>query len=1680
MRYVRGFICAIVLLFIHPAVWSEASLKPGNAAYLANPIASLEAEGGLAWPEYPSSEDIFSLPIFPEPLVPLGQAPTPEDNQGLLAALKRFQQRTTIEDVSPLTDYLVQHPNSPWRVALLSNLGNLYYQSGYFSKALDTWEAVWQAGKDEKNPAGKALVDHAVGELARMHARIGHVERLKVLLKELDGRTLTGSATEYVVGAREGLWRMEHEPGTSFLCGSKALGNVARALNRQGVDMAAIDNARSGPRGFSLQEVQDLAKAAKLPYRMAKRKPDAALPLPAVAHWKVSHYAALVGEQNGLYHLKDPTFGEDLWISKAALEHETSGYYLIAANGKLPEGWEPVSGDEAKTIRGMGNTGSGCPTCTGSDSNSDGGDDSSCPMAGYDFLTMTASLRVSDTPIQYTPALGPKINFRVTYIHREAGQPANFNFSNLGRKWTHNWLAYVEDTPSNPSADVILHRAGGGSDVFTGYDTVTRQFALNPKYQDILRRSQNNPAVYRRLLADGGQEVYAQNGPSAGATRQVFLSQVIDPQGNAVKLGYDAKRRLVSLTDATGNMTKLAYNDATDAYKITRVTDPAGRFAAFAYQYADYAGNPCDPKQAGCKADKLSAITDPAGIVSSFRYNYGSDFMNTLTTPYGSTRFDFGESYNGATGPRRWLMATDPLGHRERLDYLHNAYGIASFDPSGLVPQGMGTVNQYLNYRNSFYWDKNATAQACRFGANTQCDYTKAKLMHWLHGSGSGFNITQDVLESEKMPLENRVWYNYPGQDPNDSNGFVHVGSLDQPSAVGRVLDDGTTQLSQYAYNAKGLPTQATDPLSRTRFYEYAANQIDVLRIWQKAQDSCDVPGGVKKGCDLIAEYKYNSQHRPLSYKDAAGKTTQYTYNDFGQLTKIINPLGEASQFAYIEKTADPNYRRLAKISRAGKTLASFSYDAAGRVKTATDAGGFKRSFAYDDLDRLVKITYPDGTSDARAYALHKLDLKSETDRLGRTTQYAYNAIRQLTQIIYPKNPGDPDRIVKLDWCGCGALNSLIDPEGQVTRWSHDLQARTTGKFYPGNRSAIPDEAYGYENATSRLRQVFSQNNPGPALVTEYSYDADDQLHSINYDVAVVKPKATPAVSFQYDSVYPRLTAMTDGLGETRYSYYPPGVLGAGQLKDENGPWKNDTLHYSYDALGRQSSRAIDGKGQRQFAYDALARLAGETNPLGKFSYGYLGATPQLSEIATLLPSSQPGLRSVFSYADNLRDRRLQRLQHRFGKAQTVLASYGYDYDTVGNITRWSQQQKGQPLFEADYQYDAIDQLTEVIPVGSAAGSHYLFDYDLAGNRVEAAVDGQSVAETSNELNQLIQRGAGGSYQYDGDGNRITDSAKHRQYAWDGAGRLLSIADANAPGKHSDFSYDGLGRLRVIKEYQNAAVKSEKRYLWCGLERCEERSQSNAVLKRYFSQGEARGVTALYYSRDHLGSVRELTNAAGAVQAQYRYDPWGQVTKLAGNLDGDFRYTGHYYHAPSSLHLAPFRAYEAGTGRWLSRDPMFLSGGDVNLYAYVLNDPANAIDLLGLQGSSTYTQNVPAGQTQQTPAGNIVTTTPGGGAIVQTPSGQTILLSPNSSHVIGGESINTRSNGGQGQSGTAGTGDGSSSSSSARGKVIWHEPPYDKPKPTQEPKREKKVSCKIVGMGGQKTDGPSFPDLTGE
>jgi RHS repeat-associated protein len=1519
-------------------------------------IAAFIAPTSVAvFSDAPTDQEISHARVFEEPLIPIGGKTSRDQNRLLAQALSAYLKAGRSSDVTPFTHFLEKFPRSAWRAALSTNLGIVYRKTGYFSKALEAWEDAWKLAKDQTAPEARAICDRAAGELAELNSRLGRYERLEPLFAEMGNRDVRGPATEKLLGAKQGLWLMQNKPEDAFRCGPMALARIKDLSNPSDSANEKIRISRSTAKGMSLSQVCDLSQDLELNYKMAKRQPASSVIIPAVVHWKAGHYAALVKESDGRYLIQDPTFGDEIWVDRAALDEEASGYFLVP-DKPLPEGWAIVSTAEGEKVWGKGNTGSSDPDRVSSKDRKDP-DNDGCNgpgMAYYNVHSLLVSLNLVDTPVGYTPPLGPAVKFRVTYNQRDANQPSIFSYSNLGAKWTFDWLSYVTDDPANPAAAARLYARGGGVEPYTGFNGSTQSYALQPDSHTLLVRT--SATSYERRFVDGSKEIYDLPDGASAFPRKVFLSRVVDPIGNSISFSYDSSLRLIAVTDAIGQVTTLSYTLSADPLKITNVTDPFGRFAMFDYN----------------ASGQLTKITDTAGITSQFGYGNG-DFINTLTTPYGDTTFTYGDTANGgAEGTTRWLEIVDSAGAHERTEYRDAAPGIANSEP--VAPTGMSLFNTALTARNSFYWDKKAMQE-------TGGIYPKAKIIHWLHTAD--VNVTSGVVESQKAPLENRIWNNYPGQ-PN----VYTAGTLDLPSKTGRVLDDGTTQLSQFEYNSLGKVTKSTDPAGRVTAYVYDTNSIDLLEVRQQT-------GGIN---ELLASFTYNTQHLPLTATDASGQTTTFTYNTAGQIKTITNAKNEVTTYNY-----DTNGYLRNIVGALPGAIASFTYDGFGRLRTTTDSEGYAVTVDYDaigsdptkTLNRVAKVTYPDSSYEQVTY--DRLDPEWTRDRLGRWSRKFYDSLRHVVATQDPLN-----RIITYDWCGCGSLEGITDSKGHTTSWARDIQGRVTDKFYPDRTSTH----YTYENTTSRLKTITDAQSQN----TNYTYFVDNDLQQVSYTNAI---HTTPSLNYTYDPNYNRVATMTDGNGVTTYTYNPvtsPPSLGAARLQAADSPLNNDTIIYSYDELSRVSNHSINGAANAaSVQYDSLGRVQNVTNPLGIFNYSYVNSTGRVDHVD--YPNGQE---TQYAYFDNLGDQRLKQIKN-LDPSRAVISQFDYTYNPVGNISAWTQANSGATNPRRyDFGYDSADQLriaSLTDTVAQTALNQYNYDYDPAGNRTNTQVGNAITILSANNLNQITSQSSGGkmhfrgtlnepatvtvggnpanvdaqanfdgvanvnvgtntvavvatdvsgnartnNYQvnvpsgvnstllYDLNGNLTSDGNK--TYEWDAANRCTAT---NQGAHRTEFTYDGASRRVKIVEKDNGSVTGTKQFVWCGSEMCEERDGSNLVTKRYYPVGTQVAGVAYFYTRDHLGSIRELADSNGVVRARYDYDPYGIRTKLSGDLDADFGFTGYYVDSQyPDLTFPTLRIYSANSGRFLSRDPIEEKGG-LNLYGYVGNNPSRNVDPLGL------------------------------------------------------------------------------------------------------------------------------------
>ncbi|MEJ0062753.1 MAG: RHS repeat-associated core domain-containing protein [Alphaproteobacteria bacterium] len=1492
-----------------------------------------------------------------EPLVAT-RPPTTRETEEIDVAIEDFRQSSAqpsvdvTESHAPLIAYAEAHPHTAWSAAVQTNLGLAYYRGGYFSRAFTAWTAAWQEGRAATQPQAKALIDRAVGELARMHARVGHEEELKALLTDIGDRPISGSATEMITGAREGAAQMHNKPGEAFLCGSKALVNLLMSRKADLNKIGFIGEVKSGPHGFSFDQVAALADKAELSYRLVHREPGQEIPVPSVVNWKVKHYAAIVSEDNGRFHVKDPTFGGDLLISRNAIDAESSGYFLVPTDAVQDRKWRTVDivSPEARQVYGMGYTSSsqsGTTVPYGTKINADSGVSAEAPtaapkcthgMCGANAHSMAVSLNLTDTPIGYQPQKGPGVFVSLTYNQREDSQPATFGFFNVGPKWTMNTLSYIEDDPTSAGSSVSRYVAGGGSVNYFGYvgsyvpitySSTTGLFTPEETTQAVLKRvpATGTLTQYELNFPGGGQHIYAAVDGATTSPRRVFLTQIQDAWGNALTFTYDGQLRLTTITDATGRDTTFSYG-ATDPLLVTGVEDPFGRTVALAY---DGSG-------------RLDSITDVIGITSSFSYD-GGGLVDAMTTPYGTSSFVFGTNTDPYGNPTtRYLEITDPMNFTERLEYRHEAPGIASRDDEAIIPESAAypfpsfyyffySNNFYTNHeRNSYFWDKHVYPT---YGTGGGKDYTKALRMHWLHNTSGQ---TAPIVETVKYPLENPVWFNY-------LDGYIRAtGSIDKPASVARVLDDGTTHLIATDYNVIGKPLTVTDPLGRTLKFTHAVGGVDTTKVERQVSST---PTWV-----TLAQFGSYTNHQPGTYTDAAGEVTNYAYNADGQLIYSTDALNQTTFREY------DGYGRLTRVTvpyavafgsvtygttnALAATKESYSYDAYDRIGTLTDSEGRAETYSYNALDMLTQVTYPDSTTDIYTYdSTRKLNLNSHTDRLGRTTSYTYDNNQRLLSVTEPITSAPLSRTTSYTYYDNGALHTLTDANGNVTTWDIDVQSRPTVKTFPDSTT----ETYAYENTTSRLKSV----TDALGQIKTYTYNTADELTGIGYTNEV---NSTPDVTFAYDTWYPRRTSMVDGIGTTAWSYIAVGTDGALQLQTENGPFaSNDSITYTYDALGRESTRTISG-GNESLTYDTLGRVATHVNSLGTFTYGYNGSTSQMTT-RTLNGTS---IGTTWAYDTNTNDRRLTSITNANGLSGTSKPrNYAYTWSGGNpyNVTSVAESNGPWSSQTWSYSYDLSDRLTAAT-TGSPTSWNFAYTRDKLDNITSltrsAGSAGGGWTKSANNVNQLT---GAGTPTYDAAGE-VTDDYKLYRQSWDAEHRMIKAEYKTSWGattytsQKTEFKYDGLGRRTVETEYDNTGAFSyEWHFAWCGDEICQVRwSWSEIVARRYFPEGQYALDTGKKHVHmpDMLGSVRDIVNVStSAVDFSIDHGPDGETIRTNGSVWPDHHFAGMFQAGPYNAIMTRYRILDPFYLTWQSRDPIGEAGG-INLYAYTGGNPIMRVD----------------------------------------------------------------------------------------------------------------------------------------
>ena len=255
--------------------------------------------------------------------------------------------------------------------------------------------------------------------------------------------------------------------------------------------------------------------------------------------------------------------------------------------------------------------------------------------------------------------------------------------------------------------------------------------------------------------------------------------------------------------------------------------------------------------------------------------------------------------------------------------------------------------------------------------------------------------------------------------------------------------------------------------------------------------------------------------------------------------------------------------------------------------------------------------------------------------------------------------------------------------------------------------------------------------------------------------------------------------------------------------------------------------------------------------------------------------------------------------------------------------------------------------------------------FDAAGSRTSVELTNTGTTScTANALNQYTDVG-GTSLYYDANGNLTNHGSWN--LTCDRENRLIEADDGSAT---IHYFYDAFNRL--VWRTKGA---SETRFYYDDQWRVIAEYDENDNLTAKYVYGPeidepvrmTRNGTDYYYHADALGTVTEITLTDQTVTERYTYDVYGEPKMWDGSgnpisssgIGNRLMFQGRDRDPDTGLYNFRNRYYSPGLGRFVQTDPVrktdhpapdrFSATGEMNHYVFVLNDPANRIDLLGLE-----------------------------------------------------------------------------------------------------------------------------------
>ena len=574
--------------------------------------------------------------------------------------------------------------------------------------------------------------------------------------------------------------------------------------------------------------------------------------------------------------------------------------------------------------------------------------------------------------------------------------------------------------------------------------------------------------------------------------------------------------------------------------------------------------------------------------------------------------------------------------------------------------------------------------------------------------------------------------------------------------------------------------------------------------------------------------------------------------------------------------------------------------------------------FVTKTIDSLDKVTtYDINTTNGLTNSI--------TDANNITTYYTYNSKDQITKVQ------KENKEVNYTY-NTNNLLSKITSNNKEYNFTYDNFLNTL-TMNINNNNLVTNE---YEEKNGNLIKTTFGNGS----IISYNYDELDRLKSIVND------------GIKYDYFYDNLgnLAKIKNINENYDFYYDLSNRISKYFATIYGI--NFAIEYDYDSNNNilKKEYTLNNQETVTFEYntdDAITKVTFDNNNLN-YTYDYLGRLTSKD-----INSNQ---RIEYTYITN------------GNKTSTVLNSmkinndlYEYYYDNLYNITDIYLNKK----LINHYEYDNFNELIKEDNYNLNKTIRYT--YDNAGNilkKQEYELDTYNLLRTDTyEYNNANWEDQLTKYNnelitYDEIGNPLTIGNK--TLTWCNAKDLKSYNDAN-DNLNITYTYDNES-LRLKKTVNNITTN----YYYEARNIIFETTGNNKIYYIRDNNNKLIGIkynnTLYYYIKNMQEDIIGLTDSNHNLLCSYEYDSWGKLISIKDNNGSiitetshigyinPFRYRSYYYDNETKLYYLNSRYYNPEWGRFISADIYLDTEQDVNssnMYAYTGNNPTSRIDVEG-------------------------------------------------------------------------------------------------------------------------------------